>query len=118
MELKVSSQGDVLNPKLNALIERQVDFALSRFEQRIREVSVRFSDLNGPKGGIDKHCKIGVTLRNGESIFAEVSDSEFEPAIHRVVDRVTRRIKRHLSLAHSKSRAAATHRKGETGIGE
>lgn len=41
-------------------IERRVGFALRRFSDRIRSVTVRVVDLNGPRGGIDKECRIEV----------------------------------------------------------
>ncbi len=118
MKIEISSQGDVATEKLKTMLQRQIDFALGRFEQRVRDIRVRLSDLNGPKGGIDKHCKITVTLRDGETVISEVKDTEFEPVIHRAVDRAARRMKRHLSLTQSRARAAAADRKNETGVGE
>lgn len=37
---------------------RRVGFALDRFAERIRNVSIHFEDVNGPKGGVDKRCLV------------------------------------------------------------
>ncbi|MCG8409033.1 MAG: HPF/RaiA family ribosome-associated protein [Phycisphaerales bacterium] len=118
MKLKVTSQNKAVSDDLVTLVHRQVGYALARFESRIRNISVRLSDLNGPKGGIDKHCKIMVTFRNGDSVVAEVADVEFEPVIHRAVDRVAKRVQRHWRTMQTRARSAATIRKNETGVGE
>ena len=98
MKLTMTDQNGTLNSELAVLIQRQIGYALSRFEPRIREVNVRLSDLNGPKGGIDKHCRIMVRFRGGGSVLAEVVDVAFEPVIHRTVDRIARRVQRHCDL--------------------
>lgn len=118
MKLKVSSQNIPISEAVSALIERQIGYALGRFESRIREVSVRLSDLNGPKGGIDKHCKIMVKFRTGGSVMAEVTDVEFEPVVHRSVDRIARRVQRHWDSAQTRARSADTTRKKKSGVGE
>ncbi len=35
---------------------RRLGFTLDRFAERIQHVSLRFEDVNGPRGGIDKRC--------------------------------------------------------------
>ncbi|MCB9850223.1 MAG: HPF/RaiA family ribosome-associated protein [Phycisphaerales bacterium] len=117
MKLIVNNRNERLTDSLRTLVERQAGYALGRFELHIREVTVRLSDLNGPKGGIDKRCKVQVGLRSGGTIVAEVDDTEFEPCIHRVMDRVSRRVRRHLEVAQTEARSAAAVRKDETGVG-
>jgi len=118
MKLSVTSQDKSIGTQLHELVQRQIAYALGRFEVHIRSVTLRLSDLNGPKGGVDKHCKIMVTLRGGESIVAEVTDVEFEPVIHRAVDRIAGRVRRYLKASQTLSRSAAAARKDETGVGE
>jgi hypothetical protein len=118
MELNISSQDQAVTGKLKQLITRQVRFALSRFESRIRDVSVHLQDLNGPKGGLDKDCRIRVRLRGGGSVLVQVTDVEFEPAIHRATDRAARVVQRRWQLARTQARAAATGWKDKTGVGE
>ena len=43
-------------------MERRLDFALGRFGGRISQVTVGLEDLNGPRGGADKRCRLAVRL--------------------------------------------------------
>ena len=117
MKLKISGEHSGRRDDLEALIERQIGYALGRFEPKIREIDVRLRDLNGPKGGIDKHCRISVRFRAGGSVLADVSDVEYEPVIVRAVDRVSRRVQRYWHTAHTRDRSAALARKSESGVG-
>lgn len=40
--------------------ERRLRFALDRFVPRIADVHLRLEDLNGPRGGVDKQCRLDV----------------------------------------------------------
>lgn len=83
-------------------LERRLRFALSRFEGRIHRVEVFLADENGPRGGVDKTCRIVVRLRDDNDVVAEVSDVDWLIA----VDRATSRI------GHSTGRALARRRAG------
>jgi putative sigma-54 modulation protein len=89
-------------PELTAHVERRLRFALTRFNGRIGRVNVFLADQNGPRGGIDKTCRIVVRLRDGGDVVAEVSDVDWEVA----VDRATTRI------GHSTGRELARRRTG------
>jgi putative sigma-54 modulation protein len=91
-----------IDPDLTAHIERRLRFALSRFSGRIRRVNVFLADQNGPRGGIDKTCRIVVILRDGGNVVAEVNDVDWVIA----VDRATTRI------GHSTGRDLARRRAG------
>jgi hypothetical protein len=89
-------------PELTAHVERRLRFALTRFSSRIGRVNVFLADQNGPRGGIDKTCRIVVRLRDGGDVVAEVNDVDWEVA----VDRATTRI------GHSTGRELARRRAG------
>jgi putative sigma-54 modulation protein len=65
-------------------IERRLRFALGRFAARINRLTVHLTDVNGPRGGIDKRCRIAVALvprgmvmieGSGQDPFALISDA-------------------------------------------
>jgi putative sigma-54 modulation protein len=76
---------------------RRAGFALDRFAERIRHVSLRFEDLNGPRGGVDKRCTVEaqgqfapvVVSADAESYFQGVSRAlkALERALARSVER-------------------------------
>ncbi len=68
------------------LVERLRD-VLHRFGHRIRRVAVFLADLNGPKGGVDKSCRLVVHLERGGSVVAEGREGDTTGAVERAAQR-------------------------------
>lgn len=68
--------------------EKRMQFATDRFDSRIREIDVRLIDANGPRGGVDKICRVTATLRSGLVVFAEDRQANFFAAINRAAKRL------------------------------
>jgi len=83
-----------------AMARRQIEFALGRFAGRVRSLSLRLVDLNGPRGGADKKCLIAVRLsRPDRLIVVEDVDPIAAAAIHRAVARMSRAVARAVHAA-------------------
>ncbi|MGB0716015.1 MAG: HPF/RaiA family ribosome-associated protein [Phycisphaerae bacterium] len=93
MKLSISGNSPDIDSELKEFIRKKLDQSLGRFASRIRQVSVSLIDLNGPRGGVDKKCRLEAQFVRSGSIDAEVTDTEFEPAAHRAADRLARRIR-------------------------
>ena len=77
-------------------IKRRIGFALARLSDELTSVLIRLDDLNGPRGGIDKRCR--VLLRGpkiGERVVEE-TDTEWGPAIDRALSLAGRSVVRAL----------------------
>ena len=80
-----------LSPSLAPFARRRLEFALGRFAARVRSLTVRLADLNGPRGGVDKHCLVAIRLTSPRRLIViEDTDSEAEVAIARAADRAGR----------------------------
>ncbi|OEU50968.1 MAG: hypothetical protein BA866_03765 [Desulfobulbaceae bacterium S5133MH15] len=86
-----------LDQKTNSAMERRLRFALGRFGASINEVTVRLTDLNGPKGGIDKECLIVVKLRKGGKVIVQGSGKDCTATLNYCADRIGRAVERELS---------------------
>jgi hypothetical protein len=62
MQLDMHGINYNLDDGLKDHIARRLHFALGRFASRIQKMTIRMTDVNGPRGGIDKHCRIAVAL--------------------------------------------------------
>jgi len=62
MQLEMRGVNYDLDDILKEHIERRLRFALGRFAARIHRLTVRLTDVNGPRGGLDKRCRIAVAL--------------------------------------------------------
>jgi putative sigma-54 modulation protein len=82
------------------LARRRFEFALSRFGYRVRSLVVRVTDVNGPRGGIDKRCRVTVELQ-GPTRTVVIDDVDTDPAIavDRAADRTARTVARAIEAA-------------------
>lgn len=94
MELAVRTRNLPLTPPMEALVRRRLGFALGRHTSEIRRVDVELADINGPRGGVDKRCRVDVTLSHGGTIRAESTDLLVRNAIDGAARRVSRRVAR------------------------
>lgn len=90
------------SPAAIELARKRLEFALGRFAGRVRSLHVTLTDLNGPRGGLDKHCRIAIRLeRLGRLIVIEDVDAEPEAAISRAAERAARAVTRAVDAAAS-----------------
>ena len=98
MELEIRRQDAHLDEAMREFVERRITFALGPFEDKVSRVNVSLDDVNGPRGGADKQCRILVTLPGGITVKVEDVDVDMASAVGRAADRVsnavTRRIER------------------------
>jgi ribosomal subunit interface protein len=88
MNLEVRSQNVDLEDALQGYIERRIRFSLSRFGPRVGRVRVRLSDVNGPRGGVDKCCHVSVQVLPSGSVVVEETALSLYSAIDRAADRL------------------------------
>jgi ribosome-associated translation inhibitor RaiA len=111
-----ASEGD-LDPNDRAYIRRKLGMRLGKFAGAIERVSVRTKDLNGPRGGIDRLCRIKVVLSGLPSVVLERRDASLNAAVdgalagvERAVRRaVQRRRMKPLGLARSRGMRGRSH---------
>jgi putative sigma-54 modulation protein len=86
---------------LRAHTQRQLHFHLARFTTAVNEVVVRVTDVNGPKGGVDKRCQLLVRLERGGSITVHVDGADARGAVDHAIERAVRMIGRELARARA-----------------
>jgi len=96
MRFSVSGDRVKVTTGLREYIDRRLHFALGRFGTAIDTVSVRVEDINGPRGGVDKHCRIVVKLRASGSnrIAIDDNDENLRAAVARASNRAGRTVAR------------------------
>jgi hypothetical protein len=75
---------------------RRVHFHLSRFGPEIHRVQVRVSDVNGPKGGIDKQCQVTVRGRRMGPVVVDDLSADAWSAVDLAIERAGRAVGREL----------------------
>ena len=99
MELSIKSHALDLSEALWAYTERRFRFSLGGFAKQLQSVEVRLSDVNGPRGGIDKSCTVTVILEQLGVVFARAKGANAYSTVDRAASRVRsalgRRLGRH-----------------------
>ena len=104
MQIQIQARDFPLTDALGAYIERRINCVLSsRFEQ-IQRIGVRLSDINGPRGGMDKRCQIQITLPRLKDIVIEDTETDLYVAIDRAIERAGRTVNRRLKRQFFKNR--------------
>jgi putative sigma-54 modulation protein len=103
MRIHIYAPNFVLTEALRDYVERRFQFAVSWAHTHVRKVSVRLGDINGPRGGDDKSCRIQIPIKGGKDIVIENVDSDLYAAIDRAFDRAARAIGRHLDRSREYS---------------
>ena len=68
MQINVQALNFDLTPALRQHTERRLHFVLGRANGQISRLTVRLSDLNGPRGGEDKRCLLRITLTGAPTL--------------------------------------------------
>jgi putative sigma-54 modulation protein len=96
MQLRVHVKNFRLHEAERDSAARRIVFALGRFEDRISLVTVSLADLNGPRGGIDKQCRLAVRLAHAGRITVEETQANVLAAVALAADRAGRAVGREL----------------------
>lgn len=104
MQMEIQARDFPLSEALGSYIKRRINFVLSSRYDQIQRIIVRLSDINGPRGGIDKRCQIQISLPRLADIVVEDTEMDLYVAIDRATDRAGRTVNRRLARQHDKSR--------------
>lgn len=102
--LAVRTSGASLTPALREQVHRRLGFRLGKFAPHIERLTVRFEDVNGPKGGKDTGCSIKVVISGRPSIVVTELAGNAAQAFNRADDRVERAVRRAIGRAQERGR--------------
>ena len=52
---------------------RRLSFSVRRLRHRVRHLTIRLVDVNGPRRGVDSRCSIAADLANGDALFVKAT---------------------------------------------
>jgi hypothetical protein len=111
MEVVVQSQHpDAL--ALKDVVNARVRTSTQRLTRLVQRAVVRFKDLNGPKGGIDKQCLIQLSTSDGGLLVVSSRGNDWRSTLEMALSRANRSLTRRL-----KSRQRPWQRLGTPAVG-
>ena len=75
---------------LRDLTERRVRFALRRLGWLVPRAEVQLSDVNGPRGGVDKRCQVELRTDGVGPVVASSVASDWRTALDNALARAAR----------------------------
>ena len=102
MQITVQSRSFKLTDALRNHVHTRLGFTFSRASNRVQFIQVRLSDLNGPRGGIDKRCSIKVSMGGLADVVVDDVQTDMYLAIDRAAGRAARTVMRRLALDNNK----------------
>jgi putative sigma-54 modulation protein len=86
-QLEVRAHGFPLTDAIRQYAVDHVAAKLAKHARAIQAVIIRCEDVNGPKGGPDKCCRIEALLRRANPVVTEEIDTDLRAAMDRAADR-------------------------------
>lgn len=97
MQIDIQALHFSLTKSLSNHAQRRVHFALACCDDVILRVIIKLSDINGPRGGEDKHCHLQVVLSGLPDVVIEDTQVDMYVAINRATDRAGRTVIRKIN---------------------
>lgn len=110
MRLEIRQRGMKVTEELRVHVRERLRLALGRFARSINQVWVYLRDVNGPRGGLNKKCRIVVEVPRRGRVVVTGMDTDIFAAITRTANRarfaVRRNIKQRLARRRPPRRPA------------
>jgi ribosome-associated translation inhibitor RaiA len=81
---------------LRPLVEQRVRFVLKRLTHFVPRARVQLSDVNGPRGGIDKRCQIEIQTEGAGTVVTSVTAREWLGALNSALSRASSQVLKNL----------------------
>lgn len=105
MRIKIWNSS-ALSDGLRGHVRRRLTSAVGRLREHVHEIQVRLSDVNGPRGGLDKRCRVVLSGTRGGVFVAQGTAANFYQAVDAAADRSARAVRRLAAAPHTLRRSA------------
>lgn len=99
---------DADGTRLRNLSVERVRFALRRLSAMVPIARVQLSDVNGPRGGIDKRCQVELKTEVAGTVVIASMARDWRTALDRSLARATRVLTRSLQRSQKPARGRTT----------
>jgi ribosome-associated translation inhibitor RaiA len=104
----IRSVGLDLDKDDRAYIRRKLGLKLGKFARAIERVSVRIEDINGPRGGKDKACRIKAVLQDLPSVVVESRSAALQTAVDGALGQIEKTVRRTVDRRQTMKRRTKT----------
>jgi hypothetical protein len=98
---------DADGTQMRDLSVERVRFALRRLSALVPRAKVQFSDVNGPRGGVDKRCQVELNTDSAGTVVIASLARDWRTALDRSLTRATRVLTRSVQRSQKPVRGRA-----------
>jgi hypothetical protein len=80
--------------EMRELTQRRLRFVLRRLAWLVPQATVRLTDVNGPRGGVDKHCQVELEIVGRRKVVVATVSADWRVAIDTALARAARLLER------------------------
>lgn len=106
MKTNIVSRDFELTGYIKDHVESELSHILGWNWRKVQNVTVTLGDTNGPRGGVDKYCRVCVELTSGHTIRAERVARDLYDAISQAATVAQKNVQTTIARERSKSRRA------------
>ena len=92
---------------LRDLAERRVRFVMRRLSWLVPRARVQLSDVNGPRGGVDKRCQVELQTATAGTVVITAISRDWRSALETALARAARALVRVWRRTHERPRQRA-----------
>ncbi len=111
MNIDIRSKNIVLNNNIRSHIKRRLGFAFDNKQDQILAINVILTDVNGPKGGVDKKCVMLIRLDSCKEVVVKEQREGIRSAVDMCAHRASKVVSRKLMKNQQKRAGLEAHHK-------
>ena len=92
--------------QLRALAVQRLQFVLRRLHTLVPRARLRLSDVNGPRGGVDKRCQVELNTTGAGTVVITAQARDWRSAIDNALARAARVLRRSWQRGQAAARPA------------
>ena len=97
MKLTIRTRHLVVTPDTAAEIRHRLDRVFHRILPSLRAVDVTIADINGPRGGVDKQCRVRIRGRSIPTVVIEHVGTDTVATVTVAAERATQAVLRKMA---------------------
>jgi len=101
MDMRITGHNVSISTALKTYTERRLRSVFGNTPPAFNEVEVRLSDVNGPRGGVDKECAIRVALHRTGVVFVRANGEDAYATVDKAASRLKLAVARRMGRGRS-----------------
>lgn len=104
MNIDIRNPDNVIEQGERKGIKRKVRRVFNTCAERVAELSITLTDINGLKGGVDKQCTVVIQAEHGNPVVVSETHTSVGGAIHNCLHRARESLKKQLKRKNTSRR--------------